>query len=57
MRRLKFGFIVGALAWLLLPGVASAQSTIAGIVRDTSGAVIPGVTVEAASDVLIEKTR
>jgi Carboxypeptidase regulatory-like domain len=41
----------------LLPSTASAQSTIAGIVKDTSGAVLPGVTVEAASDVLIEKTR
>ena len=29
----------------------------AGVVRDTSGAVLPGVTVEAASDVLIEKVR
>ena len=38
-------------------GVASAQSAISGIVRDTSGAVLPGVTVEASSPVLIEKTR
>src|SRR5215470_9464989 len=36
---------------------ASAQSIIAGVVRDTSGAVLPGVTVEASSDVLIEKSR
>jgi hypothetical protein len=41
----------------LLPTIAAAQSTIAGVVRDTSGAVLPGVTVEASSDVLIEKTR
>src|SRR5437870_13022962 len=41
----------------LLPGAARAQSAIAGVVKDTSGAVLPGVTVEAASDVLIEKTR
>src|ERR1043166_6171111 len=45
----------------LLPAVASAQqasaSGIAGIVRDTSGAVLPGVTVEASSPALIEKTR
>src|SRR3954470_6001193 len=34
-----------------------AQSVIAGVVKDTSGAVLPGVTVEIASDVLIEKTR
>jgi len=42
---------------LILPTMASAQSAIAGVVKDSSGAVLPGVTVEAASDVLIEKTR
>jgi hypothetical protein len=42
---------------LFLPTLALAQSSIAGVVRDTSGAVLPGVTVEAASDVLIEKVR
>src|SRR3989449_6513575 len=41
----------------LVPAVAQAQSAIAGVVRDTSGAVIPGVTVEAASPALIEKVR
>ena len=43
----------------LLPCSALAQQTsaIAGVVRDTSGAVLPGVTVEAASPVLIEKAR
>jgi hypothetical protein len=45
------------LVCLLLPARASAQSVIAGTVRDASGAVIPGVTVEASSPVLIEKTR
>ncbi len=34
-----------------------AQAAITGVVRDTSGAVLPGVTVEAASPVLIEKVR
>jgi hypothetical protein len=34
-----------------------AQASIAGVVRDTSGAVLPGVTVEAASPALIEKVR
>src|SRR5688500_7483406 len=33
------------------------QGTIAGVVRDTSGAVLPGVTIEASSPVLIEKSR
>ncbi len=43
---------------LLLPVVAAAQtSTIAGEVKDTSGAVLPGVTVEASSPALIEKVR
>jgi hypothetical protein len=41
----------------LVPGIAAAQSTISGAVTDTSGAVLPGVTVEASSPALIEKTR
>ncbi len=41
----------------MMPSRAYAQSAIAGIVKDTSGAVLPGVTVEAASPVLIEKSR
>src|SRR5688572_2266576 len=47
-----------AVAWLtLLPAVSYAQASITGVVRDTSGAVLPGVTVEAASPALIEKVR
>lgn len=47
-----------ALAILALaPMPASAQSGIAGIVTDTSGGVLPGVTVEATSPALIEKVR
>ncbi len=43
---------------LLIPTLAFAQdSGIAGTVRDTSGAVLPGVTVEASSPALIEKVR
>jgi hypothetical protein len=42
---------------MLAPAVAHAQTTIAGTVRDASGAVLPGATVEAASPVLIEKVR
>ena len=46
---------------LLLPLAAWAQQqatgTIAGVVKDASGAVMPGVTVEAASPALIEKVR
>src|SRR5262245_45603253 len=48
-------------ALLLLPFPALAQSlatgSITGVVRDNSGAVLPGVTVEAASPALIEKAR
>jgi len=39
------------------PISARAQASIAGVVRDSSGAVLPGVTVEASSPALIEKTR
>ena len=49
--------LLGTVLCALIPGIAAAQSTIAGTVRDTSGAILPGVTVEASSDVLIEKTR
>jgi len=42
---------------IALPTAARAQSAIGGTVKDTSGAVLPGVTVEVASDVLIEKTK
>jgi hypothetical protein len=41
----------------LLPTLAYAQASISGTVKDSSGAVLPGVTVEAASPVLIEKSR
>src|SRR5688572_16456042 len=51
--------VVGVtLSIVLAPTVAVAQITgIAGVVRDTSGAVVPGVTVEASSPALIEKVR
>lgn len=42
---------------LLVPAVALAQASITGIARDASGAVLPGVTVEASSPALIEKIR
>jgi hypothetical protein len=42
---------------LLLPSQGSAQSTISGIVKDVSGAVMSGVSVEASSEVLIERVR
>src|SRR5262245_40775627 len=41
----------------LFPRCVLAQASITGIVKDTTGAVLPGVTVEASSDVLIERVR
>jgi len=45
---------------LCLPGEVNAQvagSAIAGVVRDSTGGVLPGVTVEASSPALIEGVR
>src|SRR4030095_3413222 len=42
---------------VLLPALALAQGSITGTVKDASGALMPGVTVEASSPVLIEKVR
>jgi hypothetical protein len=52
--KVALSLLVCLAAW---PSLAHAQSAITGVVRDTSGAVLPGVTVEAASPALIEKTR
>jgi hypothetical protein len=51
------GYLAVALALLLLPSAAHAQAAITGVVKDASGGVLPGATVEAASPVLIEKVR
>src|ERR1700680_4409640 len=55
------GFIRLALILLaglaMVPSTAYAQGSIAGVVKDTSGAVLPGVIVEASSPALIEKVR
>lgn len=50
-----FLFVIASL--VLVPAVARAQSVFTGTVKDTSGAVMPGVTVEAASPALIEGVR
>jgi hypothetical protein len=55
MRSFRLSLVLGVL--LLLPAATSAQSSLAGSVKDTSGAVLPGVTVEAASPALIERVR
>src|SRR5438132_2356074 len=50
--------IAAVLTWVaLVPSALYAQVTLAGTVKDASGGVLPGVTVEASSPVLIEKTR
>jgi Carboxypeptidase regulatory-like domain len=51
------GTLVVVLVSLLLPSAAYAQAAITGVVRDASGAVLPGATVEATSPALIEKVR
>ena len=56
MRRLTHAVVL-LTCLVLVPSWSSAQSSITGVVRDTSGAVLPGVNVEAASEVLIEKAR
>src|SRR5688572_7296203 len=58
MRRFVFRTLVAVACVVLAPVIASAQtSTISGTVRDASGGVLPGVTIEVASPVLIEKVR
>src|ERR1700687_1376596 len=57
-RRILVAVVLGVMS---LPATARAQSdatgSIAGVARDTTTAVLPGVTVEAASAALIEKVR
>src|SRR5438034_5565176 len=57
----RMAVVLMAVAPLVVPASGVAQSvtsgTIAGQVADATGAVLPGVTVEAASSVLIEKVR
>ena len=61
MRALRIVGVVVVAVVLLVPGSARAQSattgSIAGVVKDTSGAAMPGVSVEASSPALIEKVR
>src|SRR5262249_57844957 len=57
IERLLRRVFVGVSLVLLMPAGVLAQSAIAGVARDTTGAVLPGVTVEVASPALIEQTR
>ena len=55
VRMMKLAIVATGL--VLVPVAAHAQSAFTGVVKDTTGAVLPGVTVEAASPALIEKVR
>ena len=57
MRRLVLSAAIAFVAVFMFSREASAQASIAGVVKDGTGAVMPGVTVEASSPALIEKTR
>jgi hypothetical protein len=56
LRWVRFAVLVFA-ALAAVPSVSYAQASITGVVRDASGAVLPGVTVEASSPALIERVR
>jgi len=55
MKRLRAPLLLGIL--LFLPATVFAQATLAGVIRDSSDAVLPGVTVEVSSPAMIEKAR
>ena len=58
MRGSKMRLLLPVCCVLLSPSLGFAQSaSLTGTVRDSSGSVLPGVTVEASSDALIERTR
>ena len=57
MNRTAKSLILPAVLLLVPVTVEAQQATITGVVKDVSGAVLPGVTVEASSPILIEKAR
>jgi hypothetical protein len=56
MRRLRLAVLI-LICSVGIPAAVHAQAAITGVVRDGSGGVLPGVTVEASSPQLIEKVR
>lgn len=56
-QRLGLGILLGLAMLLMVPAVSSAQSAIVGLLTDDSGGVLPGVTVEASSPVMIEGSK
>jgi hypothetical protein len=60
LRLARLALVAGTVLFALIPAAARAQgdrASIVGAVQDSSGAVLPGVTVEASSPALIEKSR
>jgi hypothetical protein len=57
LRRITVVVFVGLVLSVVAANTADAQSALAGVVRDASGGVLPGVTVEATSPSLIEQLR
>src|SRR5262245_23531418 len=57
MRRLLLSILTAGVVLLAAPSIALAQAAIAGTVKDSTGAALPGVTVEASSPALIERVR
>src|SRR5689334_17184129 len=57
MRKCLWGVLLLAVSILLPASAFAQQASIAGAVKDASGAAMPGVTVEVSSPVLIEKAR
>jgi hypothetical protein len=55
--RNQLRLLAASAALVLLPAPLQAQAAITGVVKDASGAVLPGVTVEVASPSLIERVR
>ena len=49
--------VIAFASFVILPATVFAQASLSGFIKDTSGGVLPGVSVEASSPVLIEKVR
>src|SRR5688572_25080692 len=57
MASLKIAFVPAAVLLFAAHAWGQVAAGISGQVKDTTGAIMPGVTVEAASPALIEKVR
>ena len=55
--RVSVRVFLAAFAFAITPSLVLAQVAVTGFVKDSSGALLPGVTVEASSPALIEKVR